>query len=514
MTAPDSISLGVAWDPSNAEGVTGEPVTHDIEKGSLLLLAPTDVGKGSTLEIPNLLLGLRNTSVVVVDATGQNHAVTAKARQDAGIKTVCLNPMGLHLDMYPDDMISLGCNPMLAGLDPDKPSFFEKAVRIADSFDWSDGGDPFWPNAGRDVVAPLIGWVRVRDGDKANLSTVLHLLMEGEETDRDGLPTKGLRYTAAVMVAQCSGDKNTEWIADFAGQFLGGPAASSKTIDSIRQTAQTAARSLLSPNIREDLSKNGIDWAELTRRPVTVSLIVPAEDLELHSVWLRLMISCALNAIYSEAGQGSVFVLFLLSEFFALGKLPAVEAGFGQARKYKVRFWPVLQDYSQLVIRYGRDGASTFVANAYHMIAFAPGDHATARFLSEHCEEHRVKHVSMSENAQGDVSKNISEQREPLWSTTDIRRIPRHHALVWVYGNPAPQPVYLQPYYEKPECLRLARPDPYRRGMSSTNKSTSKAKGGAMRWVLKKVAAGVVIWLVLVVISVVWIAVSNAVQGR
>ena len=35
-----------------------------------------------------------------------------------------------------------------------------------------------------------------------------------------------------------------------------------------------------------------------------------------------------------------------------------------------------------------------------------------------------------------------------------------------------------------------------------------------MRWLGKKIAAGVVIWLVLVLISGTWVVVSNAIQGR
>ena len=84
---------------------------------------------------------------------------------------------------------------------------------------------------------------------------------------------KGLNVTAMEM-ALC----DTFWIKTAAGRFISDRTKSEKTIDSIRQTAQTAARSLRSEQVRHDLGKPGPDWSQLTREPVTVYIIPPSEE--------------------------------------------------------------------------------------------------------------------------------------------------------------------------------------------------------------------------------------------
>ena len=53
---------------------------------------------------------------------------------------------------------------------------------------------------------------------------------------------------------------------------------------------------------KRDLNKDGIDFASLKdRRPITVYVILPAERLRTHSVWLRLVIVSALRSLYRPA---------------------------------------------------------------------------------------------------------------------------------------------------------------------------------------------------------------------
>ena len=473
----DVLRLGVAWNPDG--GKLGAPVTFDLGEGHAFLFGPTRCGKGVTLEMPNLLLGLHNTSIISIDPTGQNAAVTADARRKAGSKVVALNPMGLQAARYPD-LASVGCNPMLTGMEPQSPRFYEEAAAICDALAWSDKGDPFWPDSGRALVTGLLMWVRLRDGDGANIGTVIDLLMEGERVDEDGNPIKGLRATAAEMAA--SGQRQ---IVALANQFLDeGKETISKTIESIQVTARTAARSLLSTPISADLAKNGIDWAELTRRPTTVFLILPADDLQFHTVWLRLIVCAALNAIYRLAGAYRVLTLFWLSEFFALGKLRPIEAAMGQAAKYGVRVFGVTQNWPQLVTLFGRDGAFNFISNCGCMIAFAAGEPETARFLSDYSgDTHRTAN-SASQDDMGRISRSYHTVREKLWFPDDLMRIPKHHAFVWFYGDPAPQPVCLAPpYYENPECRRLRpRADPYHSGGAGAAAVVTQGSGTARRF--------------------------------
>jgi type IV secretory pathway TraG/TraD family ATPase VirD4 len=77
----DSIALGVKWNPET--GDTGAPESYDL-RSHITMIAPTGVGKGVTVEIPNGLLGLRHMSWLSIDPSGQNAAVCAQARRRMG----------------------------------------------------------------------------------------------------------------------------------------------------------------------------------------------------------------------------------------------------------------------------------------------------------------------------------------------------------------------------------------------------------------------------------------------
>src|SRR6185312_8154330 len=103
---------------------------------------------------------------------------------------------------------------------------------------------------------------------------------------------------------------------------------------SIQSPADTQTRWLLSTPMQEDLSKPGIDFRSLKVRPTTVYVILPAERLRTHSVWLRLVIVSALRALYKSGGRRT---LMLIDEMAALGHLGPLEDAFGLVRGYRIQ---------------------------------------------------------------------------------------------------------------------------------------------------------------------------------
>ena len=59
-----------------------KPVTVDLES-NFELIAPPGSGKGASMEIPNLFLGLRDSRSLSIDPSGQNAAVCAEASRTA-----------------------------------------------------------------------------------------------------------------------------------------------------------------------------------------------------------------------------------------------------------------------------------------------------------------------------------------------------------------------------------------------------------------------------------------------
>lgn len=462
----DEIRLGVEWFPQARGRNTGNQVAMPLD-GHFELIAPPGAGKGVSLEIPNLCLGLQNVSVLSIDPSGQNAAVCAEARRRMGQEVVCLNPFGMHTGIYPD-LVSAGYNP-LAGISSRSPVFFQDCAAIGEALIVVEGKDPHWSASARGLITGLIMWeilkaeLHERDPLLENVRAMLCEPAQKDPDDRDRF-TAGLPYHAQEAIA--SGHRQ---IADLCGRYK----ESSRELDSIVSTARTQTEWLLSEPMRDDLKKNGVDWRQLAARRTTIFVIVPSEYLEAQEgrVWLRLVTMSALRALFATEGRRNVDkIVFMLSEFAALGKLKAAEAARSQGRKFGIRLWSVLQDIHQLNSEdmYGPRGADSFAGQCRAVFAFAPGDYPSAEWMSQRSGEQDVTMESASESTgQPGVQRSYQLHRERQWKPEDILELPSFHGLVWFQGKARPTAVYAEPYIDnagriRPQYLRAgARDDPY-----------------------------------------------------
>ena len=466
----DEIRLGVEWFPHGSRRA-GNPVTVPLD-GHFELIAPPGAGKGVCLEIPNLCLGLQNVSVLSIDPSGQNAAVCAEARRRMGQEVICLNPYGMHTGIYPD-LKSAGFNP-LVGISSRSPVFYQDCAAVGEALIVIEGKDPHWTTSARGLVVGLIMYEILRaDRERRDplLENIYAMLCEPEAKDDDNIVTAGLRFHAGRAIAAAKASRNLE-IAYLLGRYTT-ETEGSREIDSIVSTARTQLEWLLSIPMRADLKKNGVEWRQLAERRTTIFVIVPSQYLEAQEgkVWLRLVTMSALRALFATEGRRKVDkIVFMLSEFAALGKLKAVEAARSQGRKFGIRLWPVLQDIHQLNSEdmYGRDGADSFAGQCRAVFAFAPGDFPSAEWMSRRSTEHDVAMESPSENtAQPGVHRSYQLHRERLWKPEDILGLPPNHGLVWFQGQAAPKAVYAEPYIDergqmRPQYRRVgARDDPY-----------------------------------------------------
>jgi type IV secretory pathway TraG/TraD family ATPase VirD4 len=121
----------------------------------------------------------------------------------------------------------------------------------------------------------------------------------------------------------------------------------------------------------------------------------------------------------------------------------------------------VLQDIGQLFDLYGKNGATSFIANSGCVVGLTPNDPETAEWMSNFSSKHHVPAPSFSQDGQGRMSASYSAQEEPLWPPDDIRELPKGHGLVWTSGHAAPQPVRLDTWYENPKWKHIGRKDPF-----------------------------------------------------
>lgn len=369
----------------------------------LLTVGPNGSGKGTRLLVPALTL---DRSMLVIDPKGELAAITARRRAQFG-PVIVLNPFGLLLDKRAH-LKSHGFNPM-AALDPTSDNYVDDAMGLAEALVRVEGNDPHWSASAQDLIAALIMQARRWD-EHATLGDVRRMLCEatemGEDEDEHAVPVKGFRVTASEMASS-----DYPPIAAKAGRFVN----ESREIDSIVSTAATQTRFLDSRPIQRDLTGPAIDFAAMKRQTVTIFVILPANRLQTHSGWLRLIIVSALRALMeTPANRKRPPVLMILDEMAQLGYLPTIENAMGIARGYGIQLWPILQDLSQLKALYN-ERWQTFLGNAGVLTAFTPQDLFTAKHLSERAGQMERETESKGHSMGGDGRLNISVNAGMQW---------------------------------------------------------------------------------------------------
>jgi len=415
-----------------ASGEAGGEIRYGGDR-HLLVFGPTGSGKGRRLLMPNLLTGLKEQSVVVIDPKGEAADFTANARRAMGQDVVILNPFNVR------GLGSAGFNP-LAALNPDSPTFYDDANGIGEALIKIQGSDPHWTESALGLIVALVMWEKRKNGPNANLGNVRTMLTEaklkeaaeGSDGERYMRQTAGLRVTAANMLAE-GGPEIESLIARFI--------ESTREIDSIQSTADTQTRWLLSPPVRGDLERDGLDFAKLRDRPTTVYVVLPAERLRTHSVWLRLVIVSALTTLYRK--KEGRRVVMLVDEMAALGHLAPLEDAFALIRGFNIQIAAMFQDLGQLKELY-KERWETFIANAGPVFGFAPNDLTTADWMSRRSGQTTIVLKGYSENSSTTLgnqmsistSEGISEQQfgRNLFLSHELIGLERGMGLLWLAG--------------------------------------------------------------------------------
>jgi type IV secretion system protein VirD4 len=446
----EGITLGRYFGDAGHE--VGEKIQYAGER-HLLLFGPNGTGKGTRFLIPNLLT-IKDRSIVVIDPKGELAAVTADYRRTVS-DVVMLNPFNVL------GLGSAGFNP-LDGLDPDSPYFYDDVAALGEALIRVESKDPHWSESAQGLIVAFLMWEKMQRGDAANLENVREALTEPDRLEsyvgEDGKPHErlvgGLRYTAWQMIRD--GGYELESLASrFAGR-------DTNELASIRSTADTQTRWVLSKPMRDDLKKPGVDFAKLKNRPTTVYVILPAERMRTHSTWLRLVVVSALRALYRPGGLRT---LFLIDEMPALGHLGPLEDAFGLVRGYKVQIAGICQDLAQLKALYNERWES-FLANAGVVQGFAPNDLTTADWMSRRAGQTTLIAANTSENisaATGQHGEGVSWNQvgRPLYLPHELMGFAEGTGLFWLAGMANGVRFFAPPYWKIASCAKRAALNPY-----------------------------------------------------
>jgi type IV secretion system protein VirD4 len=479
VSTPRGLHLGYFYD-DNEKRAGGRRIyqgdTH------ALIFGPSGSGKTTRLLMANLLSDcLDDRSVVVIDPKGELAAVTAWHRfATLGHDVKILDPFGklheivrsspMHRDLVASGLTaSAGFNPLDA-LDPGteedpNPNFYDDAAALGEALIKIEGKEPHWSESAQGLVVALLMWEKIRNQKRATLENVRKLLTEADEfvqeTGPDGKPVmkqvKGLRVTAAHMVALGGYE-----IASLAARFM----HESREIASIRSAGDTQTRWILSSRVRADLEKSGVDFQQLKEKPTTVYVILPAERMRTHSVWLRLVIVSALRALYRPSGLRT---FFLIDEMAALGHLGPLEDAFGLVRGYGIQIAGFLQDLVQLKALYP-ERYESFMANAGVVQFFSANDLTTADWMSRRSGQTTVLADSLNtgtsmspggwQSSEGLSTSQVGRQK---FMPYEVMGLGEGMGLYWLAGLSETVRFFAPRYSRIHECDGRDLPNPYRR---------------------------------------------------
>lgn len=422
----ESGSLFLGVDPQEGYEVGIETERHAIT------IAGAGSGKGAALIIPNLLRWPHNA--LVIDPKGEAAQHTAEARERMGQKIYILDPFQSDSVKSLPDRFRARLNP-LDGLDPAALDAREGVNVLADGlvqrFDTRAG---FWDNGGLTIIAGMIAHVLTQaPPERRNLAEVRRMLTAPPDAFK-ALVAAMQTNTACANLAAAAASKLTKTGTE-AAHFLSVADENTKWLDS--------------PAMADLLSASTFHLSDLKTKPCTIYLVLPAHMLNEHGRFLRLFVRMALNAMARGGTGAGRRTLFLLDEFYSLGRIDEIAKAAGLMRGYGVSLWPILQDLGQLESLYGREEKHTFFGNSDAHIFMGNTDAMTLDYISA-----RIGPVSHGEVAappdrkpflpsfwRGDYSLNggktrLTETNLAKWQTEQDNIQRRHQYETAGVGSP------------------------------------------------------------------------------
>lgn len=364
---------------------------HDVEIGipskrHALTIAGARSGKGVGVIIPNLLRWPHNA--IVIDPKGEAAEATAEKREAMGQAVHVLDPF--HVADVPE-RFRARFNP-LQNLDPTGRTIREDINVITDGLVMRhDPRAGHWDGGAASLIAGVIA--QVVDTAPPELRTLPEM--------RKLLTMPDAAFKALIEEMSTNGAVGN-LPASAAARLL----RSGTEAPHFISNADENTKWLDSTPIAEVLTDSTFDLADLKTKPTTVYLVLPAHLLNEHGRFLRLFVRSAINAMAKGGTKGGHQTLFMLDEFFSLGRIDEIAKSSGLMPGYGVRLWPILQDLSQLSSLYGQE-AGTFFANADVHQFFGNADKETLDYVSHRIGANSLNDIPLPPGAYVPANTNI-----------------------------------------------------------------------------------------------------------
>ncbi len=428
--------------------------------GHLLLVAGARKGKMVSVLAPAALDRCK-ASRIFIDPKGELCAVTHK-RAAQFSRVVALDPFGTLQNLGIRGIRLLGLNP-LAALDPRSVSFGGDVAGLAEAIVWEQEGssaDRHWTDSARQLVAAVI---RV-------------LVKYGRKEDKNLLAVRDAICGDVFEFARTWIHCDDGAVRQALGRYAAKGAEESRELNAVISTAVVQTDFLGMEGISGSLVGNGLRFADLKRKRMTVYIVLPLDKLASCGKWFRLCIAAALAELL-KAGPRGLPVLCVIDEFFSIGPLKAFQTAMSQAAGAAgLQLWPVLQDLAQLQTMYPREGWRTFLSNTAVKIFFGDnGDRETSEYISAMCGDREmvmpsrtVREDRKSNYGGGLYDVDVSDSNALAWERLirphEVSRLNDREMIVFCEKVGGPIGAKRKPYFEGWEFSGKYGRNPYYNG--------------------------------------------------
>ena len=208
---------------------------------------------------------------------------------------------------------------------------------------------------------------------------------------------------------------------------------SDKTLTSYLSEVNSYMQQLSDDGILSMTSENDIDIANMDESPNALFVIVPDERFTRHR-FVTLFLTQTYKELVEKANsnlrkkQTDTAILkrrayFILDEFGNLPKMENIEGMVTVGRSRGIRYLFVLQSFSQLNAKYGRDIGDIIKTNCNIKIFIGSDDPDTRKEFSELCGQKKVKSFSVNTSAENPASSNTGASNQPLITIGMLERL-------------------------------------------------------------------------------------------
>ena len=387
------------------------------------LEAPPRSGKGVGVVIPNLLNW--PDSVLVSDVKGENWMRTAGFRAKHGQDTHLFDPLS-------ETERSSRWNPL--SYVSDVPyRCIDDLQRIATMLYPDPAGvDPFWTSSARSLFLGIALYLFETEG---STRTVGEILRQGMASDAEGFQK---HWRRVIEACERTGYPLSQEAVQTLYDVID---LAPVTASSIRKTFTSRLDLWLNPLIDAATSASDFDLRDLRKRPMSIYARINPDNIARLQPLLNLFFQQAIGLQTRELPEENpalkVQLLQVLDEFAALGRIPVIADSTAFLPGYNVRTLIIVQSHSQLIEKYGIDGAKSIRKMLAARIVFPPKEFEDAEAISKELGTYTVKQKATSRPMWGggrSPTVNTSDQPRRLMLPQEIKEMGPNRMILFYEG--------------------------------------------------------------------------------